>query len=100
MLIMARGLGRLLSAVLDIVFESRTWKEFWVARGDQPDYATRLYGVLQGQGVRCRYQVVGPAASGMGGFTMHTASSQTLKVLVHRDDLYTARQVMSQLESP
>lgn len=96
---MARGLGRLLSAVLDILFEGRTWKEFWVARGDQPDYATRLYGVLQGQGVRCRYQSVGPPGVGVGGGAQ-TGAAQTLKVLVHRDDLYKARQVMSQLENP
>jgi hypothetical protein len=96
---MMRGLGRALSFPLDVVFEGRVWKEFWVAQGDRPDYATRLFSVLQSQGVRCRYQVVGLSGGSFGGAAMNSAASQTFKVLVHRDDLYRARQAMSQMDA-
>jgi hypothetical protein len=96
---MMRGVGRVLSLALDLVFEGRVWKEFWVARGDRPDDATRLFSVLQSQGVRCRYQVVGLSGGTFGGAAMNSAAGQTFKVLVHRDDLYRARQAMSQLNA-
>ena len=96
---MMRGPGRVLSLALDLLFEGRVWKEFWVSRGDRPDYATRLFSILESRGVRCRYQVVGPSGGTIGGVSINTAAGQTFKVLVHRDDLYKAREVMSRLDA-
>ncbi|MEX2430543.1 MAG: hypothetical protein WD645_01330 [Dehalococcoidia bacterium] len=76
------------------VHDHRTWKEFYAAPGYRPDAATRLHAALRFRGVRCKYETVGLGNNFAG---MGNATNQTLKVLVHRDDLSAARQVKAEM---
>lgn len=76
--------------------EQRTWQDVHAAAGYRPDSAVRLHHALRAAGVRSRYRAVGTGASFA---SLGNATNQTVKVLVHRDDLHRAREVAARLRS-
>jgi hypothetical protein len=75
---------------------SGSWRQLTAVRGNRPDHVTRIHSILRSHGVRCTYQVVGTGggtpAGGIG------AVSQTIKLLVHRDDFHKAKQIVDEYE--
>lgn len=67
-----------------------------MVRGNRPEYAARLHAILRQRGIRSAYHVVGTGggspAGGIGSV------SQSIKLMVHRDDYHQARQIVWEIE--
>jgi hypothetical protein len=83
---------RLLKRIWERFREGGTWQQLMAEPGNRPEYVTRVHAALRAQGIRSTYQIVGTGggtpAGGLGSV------SQTIKLLVHRDDYAEARRIM------
>ena len=73
----------------------RTWVPLTSEPGVRPEFVTRLYSRLRSAGVRAKYKVVGTGGGATLGGISHYR--QTVEVQVHKDDLYRARRIMTEL---
>ena len=76
-------------AAIYVVFrQSALWKEYYASAAHNPDKAIDVFSKLSRNGVRTRLQNMGGSRGGAA-----TGAGVTIYVLVHRLDLYRAREI-------
>jgi hypothetical protein len=91
-----RGLRGLLTSILERIRYGGRWVDLVADPGHRPEYTIKLYHALVNRGVRARYRVVGV---GGGPGTPIGSVGQTIKIIVHRDDLGRAREIQTRLDA-
>lgn len=82
---------RWIRAIAEYLRRGSLWTELASDPGHRPEEAISLFHLLRREGIRVRYRVVG---IGGGPGTPIGSVGQTLSLIVHRDDVPKAQQLI------
>lgn len=76
------------------IWRGGLWTDLIAEAGNRPEWTIRAYYLLQREGIRARYRVVG---TGGGPGAPLGSVAQTIKIEVHRDDEQRARGIVDSM---